>query len=350
MSQTQALWYNYQLMQVEAATFVYNPYATNADNQSAADIQTMLHRRPDIYLSSTITVDRNYPQAVIKQIQKETDAAITRDGRTAFVIYSGDGTLQKTWQTICRTAQESPLIREKIRLVFVPGGDWTVHKDIYGTSPSSQAVASVLTDGSTLPVDHERILLKDVSENETVGYALISFGCLFASHMLSEIERARRRTDKKMSRREKSLHGIRGLTHDVISETTIIGQSGIVYQQKKNTFLLEVPNGSMLHRRVTQGTIFDGELTVIAVPADNKVSGILKTYFGLKLARMGFRDNRNPLFQTNKDTGFTVEFDRPVNYHTEGEPGEQTIKSAVVHCIPGAVPFLVDKNKTADAA
>lgn len=256
---------------------------------------------------------------------------------TALLIYGGDGTVWHIWQALSEAAGGSETRRDRIALMHIAGGRVNVNFNEYGVRLDAREIAETLDHGQVTKVDLARATLvwEDQQVNPTSALISMGFGDCFS--LVQNYEAARdfrglgwlQKTFKDAPQKIASWQA-----RQVHIKTPDMSLS-------ERVALLEVMNGGRYVKfNVTDGTIFDGKLTTVVVPGASGVGNVTRVTLGFLMTQIGLR-RANPLVKFYPVSQVNLDFEQGTSMHIDGEIDERRVKSAEIHCEPGAVTFLV---------
>lgn len=268
-------------------------------------------------------------------INAEVDEAFRREGETVFLLYGGDGTLNRTWQQITDhlSAEPNP---GKIILAHVIGGAVNVNARILGIPPTETAVVSAVRQAQALAVDQQHATLTLATGERVRQVGLLEFGFIGAPPFIREYEEVRGRFRSVLNRIRvaigRSFHKIRP------QEVTVEQGGSVVYERP--TLLLETINGPfILGRQLSPRTLTDGLMTAFLVPASVPGEALARVAVGYTALSLGVPEP-SAITQIHAPE-LVFRFPQSAEWHRDGEPGDLPVTAARVTVVPQSVPFLL---------
>lgn len=313
---------------IEAVVPVINSRAHGMNDRTITEIREGIGEIP--VANEIVLFNGHTPEEAERALTHEYDAAQKRDGATVFVVVGGDGSMQKVRNLVSREGET----HDHVLFLHVPMGFVNGNKRAFGVEPQSEAIHHALTRGRVLSVDHMVVTQTHDSGHTHASLALLSVGTNDA-HMLTRVEQARGRGGTTLA---KLIEGTRGIACMDPVGVTIRGESGVIYQDA--ALVTETIGGQkLLHVPVVEGSLTDGWMTTLVVPAEHRAEGVARAMLGLLAGAVGMRTENPFLVQVSGST-VQLEFDRPVLAHLDGEV-QQEICALDITCVPGGTRFLV---------
>lgn len=313
---------------IEAIVPIINSRAHGMNDRAIAEIRDGIGEFP--VGDEIVLFDGHTPEEAERALMHEYNLAEKRDGSTVFVVAGGDGSMQKVRNLFAATGET----HDNVIFLHVPMGFVNGNESVFGVKLRSDAIHSALTRGRVLSVDHMAVTMSPDFGQPVTSLALLSIG-VNDTHMLKRVEDVRTRGGSRLA---KLVEGAKGIADMDPVGVTIRDASGVIYQD--SSMLTETIGGQkLLHVPMTTGSLTDGWMTTLVVPAEHRVEGVARAVLGMIAGAAGMRE-ANPYLVQVSGAAVQIVFDRPVPTHVDGEI-QQEVCALDIICVPGGTRFLV---------
>lgn len=311
---------------IEAITAIINCRSHAATEATISEVTAGLEGLP--VTSVLYLFNGHTPQETEAAIRQEVHRAATREGKTALLVAGGDGSVQKVRQMSHEEGDgDGHIIFAHVACGLVNGNIET-----YGILPKAPLIREAFTKEHIIAVDQMVTRIKTADGNTLAPlYALLAVG-INDAQVLYGVEEARGK-----GLQAKLLSGLASIQHMAPRHMMILCDTGESYEHA--TFFSDTIGGNtFVHLDVAYGTLHDGIMTTLAVPAEQISEGMGRTMLGVALLVMGIR-RANPLVVSMPGNAFHFHVTPEAPLHVDAEL-QGDVTEVDISCEHQAVLFL----------